>query len=167
MIGLCQPCKEKGKFRAVYKVVGGVPMCGGCVADREANPPEPAKPQAPEILEDAKNDKEEKGKTMPKQIDEGTRQEILKDADAGMSVEQIRKKHNVGWITAKNIIDGSGKSAAGKKRAGGGDSSSAPRRAAAKHAAKNSASRWADTISQLREERDRIDRVIGELEQMN
>jgi len=60
MIGLCQPCKEKGKFRAPYKIVKGVPMCGGCVADSEANPPEPQKPQALQFLEGVKKEKEGK-----------------------------------------------------------------------------------------------------------
>jgi len=53
MMDLCLPCKEKGKLRVPYKTVGGVPMCGECVADheqkqvRQAKPPEIA--SAPEL----------------------------------------------------------------------------------------------------------------------
>jgi len=62
MLDLCVPCKEKGKFRAPYKVVNGVPMCGGCVADREANPPaEEKKPQALQFLEEVEGRKKRKG----------------------------------------------------------------------------------------------------------
>lgn len=47
-----------------------------------------------------------------RKLDDSTIAEIRKDHAAGMSVEQIRKKHNVGWITAKNAIDKGGKSSA-------------------------------------------------------
>lgn len=157
MLDLCLPCKNKGKLRAVYKHVKGVPMCGGCVADSEANPPAEMKPQALQFLEEVK---EEKGTTMAKRIDEETKSEILRDSEAGMSISAIAAKHGVSWPTVKNIV-GNGTKPAGKKRAGGGDSSPA-----AKRASTNGASRFADTISQLREERERIDRVIAELERM-
>ena len=52
-------------------------------------------------------------KQMAKPIDESTRAAILKDAAAGMNTNQIAEKHQVGWITAKNVISG-------QKPAGGG-----------------------------------------------
>ena len=163
MLDLCQPCKEKGRFRAPYKIVKGVPMCGGCVADLEANPPEEAKPQALQFLEEVKNDKEQKAsETM---LDQATIDAIKAD-DGKLSLSEICEKHGVSWPTAKRYAP-SAVSKKGKKPAGGGGSSPAPKRAAAKHAEKNGASRWSATISQLREERDRIDRVIVELEKMN
>lgn len=44
---------------------------------------------------------------MPKRIDPEKIAEIKKDFAAGMSIEQIRKKHNVSWLTAKNAVEGS------------------------------------------------------------
>jgi hypothetical protein len=161
MLDLCLPCKEKGKFRAPYKMIKGVPMCGGCVADYEANPPKPAQPdKAVQFLGEVKNEKEEK--TMAKRIEDEVRQEILKDHAAGMTTNAIATKHGVGWITAKTVI-----SATGGKRAGGGNSSPAAKRAAKATRAPNGASRFADIVAQLREERERIDRVIADLEQMS
>ena len=52
---------------------------------------------------------------MAKPLDESTRAAILKDAAAGMNTNQIAVKHEVGWITAKNVISG-------EKTAGGGGS---------------------------------------------
>lgn len=156
MLDLCLPCKEKGKFRAVYKIVGGVPMCGGCVADREANPPEENKPQALQFLEDVKKDERKESKTM---LDQKTI-EAIKSDEGKLSLSEICEKHDVSWPTAKRYAPNA-VSKKGKKPAGGGDTSPAPKRAA-----KNGGSRFADTISQLREERDRIDRVISELEMM-
>lgn len=133
-------------------------MCGGCVADLEANPPEEAKPQTLRFLEEVKKDKQKEETTMlePEKI-----KAIA--ADAGkLSLSEICEKHGVSWPTAKRYAPNA-VSRKGKQRAGGGDTSPAR---AAKQAAKNGASRFADTIELLREERDRIDRVITELEKM-
>lgn len=116
MLDLCQPCKEKGKFRAVYRIVKGVPMCGGCVADLEANPPEEKQSGVLKFLEEVKNDKEEKGKSTmldPKTI------EAIKADESKLSLSEICEKHNVSWPTAKRYAPNA-VSKKGQKPAGGG-----------------------------------------------
>jgi hypothetical protein len=167
MLDLCIPCKDKGKFRAVYKIAKGVPMCGGCFADQEANPPQETKPQALQFLDDVKKEKE--GTTMAKRIDDATREKVLKDHAEGMNTNAIATKHGLGWITVKTITGGS----SGKKRAGGGDSDVPKRktnflRAAASTAhSRNGASRFSGIIEQLTAERDGIDRAIEELKKLS
>src|SRR5579864_1735184 len=122
MLDLCVPCKEKGKFRAPYKVVNGVPMCGGCVADREANPPEEKKPQALQFLEELKEEKRERapaaasaGKTT--MLEQATIDAIKAD-ESKLSLSEICEKHNVSWPTAKRYAPNA-ISKKGKKPAGG------------------------------------------------
>lgn len=74
---------------------------------------------------------------MAKPLDESTRAAILKDAAAGMNTNQIAEKHQVGWITAKNVISGNG-----HKPAGGGK-----RVAKAKHTAAGSNVHFAVKLS--------------------
>ena len=118
MIDICVPCKEKGKFRAPYKTIGGVPMCGGCVADHERKPKAPVAPKlevqiasesAPPSAESAKEVKQMA--TPQEKIDA-----IRKDAAAGLSLNQIAEKQGVSWPTAKRYAEAKG----GKKPAGGG-----------------------------------------------
>jgi len=55
---------------------------------------------------------------MPKRIDDATKAAIQKDAAEGMSIEEIRKKHQVGWGTANAIVrERGGRKAAKSKRA--------------------------------------------------
>jgi hypothetical protein len=180
MLDLCVPCKDKGKFRAIYKIVKGVPMCGGCVADYEANPPEEKKPQALQFLEEVKKEKErapvlagarEKNMLDPKTI------EAIKSDESKLSLSEICEKHGVSWPTAKRYAPNA-VSKKGKKPAGGGDTSTTSSRAAstartrptrAKHVSKNGASSGSvsDLVGRLREHRDLIDRVITSLEDVS
>jgi hypothetical protein len=132
MIDICVPCKEKGRFRAPYKTIGGVPMCGGCVADHENKPKVPVKQKLeetkksesapPSVAPTPVKVKEAKQMATPKdKIDA-----IRKDAAAGLSLNEIAEKNGVSWPTAKRYADAKG----GKKTAGGGDSSPASKRAA-------------------------------------
>jgi hypothetical protein len=116
MLDLCQPCKVKGKFRAPYKMVKGVPMCGGCVADLEANPPEEKKPQTLQFLEGVKNDKEKASTTT--MLDQKTIEAIRAD-DGKLSLSEICEKHDVSWPTAKRYAPNA-VSKKGKRPAGGG-----------------------------------------------
>lgn len=45
---------------------------------------------------------------MAKKPDQATIDAIRADAKSGLSVEQVRLKNNVGWMTAKKYIDGAG-----------------------------------------------------------
>jgi hypothetical protein len=118
MIDICVPCKEKGKFRAPYKTIGGVPMCGGCVTDHERKPKAPVAPKlevkitsesAPPSAAPAKE--VSKMATPQEKIDA-----IRKDAAAGLSLNEIAEKNGVSWPTAKRYAEAKG----GKKPAGGG-----------------------------------------------
>jgi hypothetical protein len=134
MIDICVPCKEKGKFRAPYKTINGVPMCGGCVADYERKPKVPVAPKLEVKMTSepappsAGHAKEVKQMGRGPATSQETIDAIRKDAAAGLTTNQIAEKHGVSWPTAKRYADGK----AGKKPAGGGDTSSSPRRAAAR-----------------------------------
>jgi hypothetical protein len=88
----------------------------------------------------------------PEQIDA-----IERDAGAGLTVSAIASKHKIAYETAKRYAPNAPATRKGKKAAGGGGT---------KHVSKNGGSRFSDTIAVLREERERIDRVIAELEKM-
>src|SRR5271155_2282073 len=157
MLDLCLPCKEKGKFRAPYKVVKGVPMCGGCVADHETGSASEAMGKA----ETASRNKNASGadesgesrdggtravsnpgpiqeniaKERNRMLDPDTIEAIERDAAAGLSLTEIQKKHSVSWPTAKRYA-GNAVSKKGTRPAGGGDTSSKSA-SAAKRASSN------------------------------
>jgi len=54
MLDICVPCKDKGRLRAPYKTIGGIPMCGGCVAD--LNKPTAKAPEKPNVEEKKKDE---------------------------------------------------------------------------------------------------------------
>lgn len=84
-------------------------MCDECFHDKPSNGVKTE--LAAEILKEKRKDT-----TMSKRTDEATKAAILEDAAGGMNVEQIRRKHNVSWPTAKRIIDGNGAPAAKRGR---------------------------------------------------
>ena len=93
---------------------------------------------------------------MAKGIDEATIGKIRELAAEGKTFNQIANELGVGWQTVRRYARGDG-----KKLARGGK---VARKKAA--AASNGTGRYAAIVSQLREERDRLDRVIAELEQL-
>jgi hypothetical protein len=119
MLDLCIPCKEKGKFRAVYKIVKGVPMCGGCVSDQQESAQAPEAMGKAETASRNKNvsgaadsgesrnggtravslsepeHKKGKGK-MAKRIDDATKQQVLKDHADGMNNQRDRHEARIG-----------------------------------------------------------------------
>lgn len=135
----CHPCKEQRNcFRAVYRVVNGVPLCGGCVADSRVQWFGALKMLDPEKIE-----------------------AIERDA-ASLSVTEIAKKHAVSYGTAKRYAP----KAVSKKsqRAGGAKT---PKTRAAKNGSRiRQIGRFDVAIRNLREERDRIDAIIAQLEAM-
>jgi hypothetical protein len=136
MLDICVPCKDKGRLRAPYKTIGGIPMCGGCVAD--LNKPTAKAPEKPNV-EEKKKDEPAPLRVAPVKevstmgrglgISQETIEAIRKDAAAGLSLNQIAEKHSVSWPTAKKFAGGGG-----KKPAGGGDTSSPRRKLAVRHA---------------------------------
>jgi hypothetical protein len=98
---LCRPCKEQQQDVVAHRIVGKTPMCDAHFRSAMGMPrleagPGPMKKKA-------------EGKTMPKRIDDVTRAAILQDAAGGMSLEELRKKHHVGWGTARAIVAGAEK----------------------------------------------------------
>jgi hypothetical protein len=86
---VCAPHKEIGINRAVYIVVNGVPLCGGCFADGVGQPGFGAAP---------------KESDMSKRLDDITREAIQRDASNGMKIGTIAKKHSVAWGTVQTIV---------------------------------------------------------------
>lgn len=97
----CKPCRDRGRLSVARHEVAGTHMCDGCFGGK------PSSGVRKELAAGILEAKREKTK-MPKRTSEETRTAILKDAAAGMTVEQIRVKHGVGWPTAKRIIDDGG-----------------------------------------------------------
>jgi hypothetical protein len=95
----CRPCREKdGRLKATYKIVNGVPLCGGCVADRGGENSTQAK--VPIQLE---------VKHVGKRIDEATAEAVKKDLAGGMSINEAAVKHALSWPTVKRISGGAAK----------------------------------------------------------
>lgn len=106
----CQPCKARGRLSIASHEVAGTLMCGECFGGEPSNGVKTA--LAAEFLKKKSED------TTMKHTSEETRAAVLKDAAAGMNVEQIRLKNGVGWMTAKKIIDDGGGARAKKAKRG-------------------------------------------------
>lgn len=137
MIDICEPCKNNGKLRARYKTIGGVPMCGGCVADYEAKIP--AKRPFPIEITPA----------LPKPAVE---KEVSAMDKCGCGRDA---KHRGRCSFRRGNTNGTAPAGGGEKRS--------PKIAAHK----NGNGRYSDAIGQLKQERERLDTLIAGLEELN
>lgn len=176
---LCRDCRERGSEVKATRLIGKTPVCDTHMRQRLGMAPAAAmelehmKPTQAQRAEfgragagsgDADRRSEEERPRMAKRIDEATRREILKDHAQGMKVNAIATKHGVGWITAKTII----------ARGEGGDANkSSGKRGRPKNAKVPAAGAAAGrfdltaTLLYMRTERDRLDRAISALEELD
>jgi hypothetical protein len=91
----CQPCRARGKLSIARHDVACTLMCDDCFAGRASRGISVA------LLKREPEKKVEEKKAMAIRLDDATKEAIRKDAEGGMSLADISKKHSVSWPTAK------------------------------------------------------------------